>query len=116
MSKLPSLKGISPGALGATSVFKAEARARNGGRIRANQLKEQSGFNPRTPLPTEASTPCLEGESHHWKLEGGYAEGGVRVGRCQHCKATRTWTLEPIASVVPQSYERDGAEYLARLR
>ena len=111
MSKLPSLKGISPGVIG----YLAEAKARNGGRIRANQLKAQSGFNPRTPLPTEASTPCLEGESHHWLAEGGYTNG-VREGRCKNCKATRIWRLDPIASVVPQSYERDGAEYLRYLR
>mgnify|MGYP001616065552 CR=1 FL=1 len=84
-----------------------------GGRTRAAQMKGVS--NLKTPLPTEASTPCLEGESRHWLAEGGYVNG-VREGRCKNCRAVRTWTLDPIASVVPQSYERDGAEYLARLR
>lgn len=118
MSKRP-WKGESPNVIQAVAGFsnKTQAKKRAAGRKRAAQMS--GGFNPKTPLPTDGPPalcpgPESENGAHHYRIDA-YA-GRVQTGQCIHCGAVKTWTLEPIASVVPQSYERDGAEYLRSFR
>lgn len=102
MTKITPLKGISPGVLAATAVFKAEAQT----------------YKPQ-PVKVSVLLFCMwsVNNRHHWLLDAGYYDSH-QIRRCTECGDPWPWErgcLAPIASVIPRSYQKDGAEYLRRL-